>query len=88
MKPTLHLCLLFIGLAAGTVHAEDKGLGVVYEGKDGPGKGKHIVLVAGDEEYRSEEILPQLGKILGTIMASSAPSSSRSIRRTAPSIPT
>ncbi len=64
MKPTLHLCLLFIGLAAGTVHAEDKGLGVVYEGKDGPGKGKHIVLVAGDEEYRSEEILPQLGKIL------------------------
>lgn len=38
--------------------------GVVYEGADGPGKGKHIVLVAGDEEYRSEEALPQLGKIL------------------------
>jgi type 1 glutamine amidotransferase len=38
--------------------------GVVYEGTDGPGKGKHIVLVAGDEEYRSEEALPQLGKIL------------------------
>jgi type 1 glutamine amidotransferase len=37
---------------------------VVYEGKDGPGKGKHIVLVSGDEEYRSEEALPQLGKIL------------------------
>ena len=37
---------------------------VVYEGKDGPGKGKHIVLVSGDEEYRSEETLPQLGKIL------------------------
>src|SRR5207247_6392577 len=28
------------------------------------GKGKHIVLVSGDEEYRSEESLPQLGKIL------------------------
>src|SRR4029077_19657060 len=27
-------------------------------------KGKHIVLVSGDEEYRSEEGLPQLGKIL------------------------
>ena len=26
--------------------------------------GKHIVLVSGDEEYRSEEALPQLGKIL------------------------
>src|SRR5262249_2714832 len=37
---------------------------VVYEGGDGPGKGKHIVLVSGDEEYRSEEALPQLGKIL------------------------
>ena len=39
---------------------------VVYEGEDGPGAGKHIVLVAGDEEYRSEEMLPQLGKILAT----------------------
>jgi hypothetical protein len=37
---------------------------VVYEGGDGPGKGKHIVLVSGDEEYRSEEALPQLAKIL------------------------
>lgn len=39
---------------------------VVYEGAEGPGKGKHIVLVSGDEEYRSEEALPQLGKILAT----------------------
>jgi hypothetical protein len=37
---------------------------VVYDGYDGPGKGKHIVLVSGDEEYRSEEALTQLGKIL------------------------
>lgn len=37
---------------------------VVYEGGEGPGKGKHVVLVSGDEEYRSEEGLPQLGKIL------------------------
>src|SRR5947209_20074947 len=37
---------------------------VVYEGKEGPGKGKHIVFVAGDEEYRSEEGLPMLAKIL------------------------
>jgi hypothetical protein len=37
---------------------------VLYEGKEGPGKGKHIVLISGDEEYRSEEALPQLGKIL------------------------
>ncbi len=37
---------------------------VVYEGKEGPGHGKHVVLVSGDEEYRSEEALPQLAKIL------------------------
>lgn len=37
---------------------------VSYEGKKGPGKGKHIVFLSGDEEYRSEEGLPQLAKIL------------------------
>jgi hypothetical protein len=37
---------------------------VVYDGFEGPGKGKHVVLISGDEEYRSEEALPQLGKIL------------------------
>jgi type 1 glutamine amidotransferase len=35
-----------------------------FEGKEGPGKGKHIVLVAGDDEYRSEESMPMLAKIL------------------------
>ena len=37
---------------------------IVYEGNEGPGAGKHIVLVSGDEEYRSEEALPLLAKIL------------------------
>jgi hypothetical protein len=37
---------------------------VVYENREEPSKGKHIVLISGDEEYRSEEALPQLGKIL------------------------
>ncbi len=45
-----------------TAHAADPW--IVFEGTDGPGKGKHIVLVSGDEEYRSEEALPQLAKIL------------------------
>ncbi len=39
-------------------------LWLVIDGKDGPGKGKHVVLISGDEEYRSEESLPQLAKIL------------------------
>jgi type 1 glutamine amidotransferase len=37
-----------------------------FKGTDGPGAGKHIVLVSGDEEYRSEEALPMLAKILST----------------------
>jgi type 1 glutamine amidotransferase len=37
---------------------------ITFEGGEGPGKGKHIVLISGDEEYRSEEALPQLAKIL------------------------
>lgn len=37
---------------------------VVYQGTDGPGAGKQIVLIAGDHEYRSEELLPALGRIL------------------------
>jgi type 1 glutamine amidotransferase len=37
---------------------------VRYDGREGPGKGKHIVLISGDEEYRSEEAMPMLGKIL------------------------
>ncbi len=38
--------------------------GIEFAGKSGPGRGKHIVLVSGDEEYRSEESLPMLAKIL------------------------
>ena len=36
---------------------------VVLEGKEGPGVGKHVVFIAGDDEYRSEEIIPALAKI-------------------------
>jgi type 1 glutamine amidotransferase len=37
---------------------------LVYPPADGPGKGKHVVFLSGDEEYRSEEGLPMLAKIL------------------------
>jgi hypothetical protein len=37
---------------------------LTLRGDSGPGKNKRIVLVGGDEEYRSEEALPQLAKIL------------------------
>ena len=52
-----------MALSLSSVHAEHH-LSVHYKGKAGPGKGKHVVLVSGDEEYRSEECLPMLGRIL------------------------
>jgi hypothetical protein len=46
---------------SGTDRSETR---VVYPGGEGPGHGRHVVLVSGDEEYRSEEALPQLARIL------------------------
>ncbi|AGA31102.1 ThuA domain-containing protein [Singulisphaera acidiphila] len=53
-----------IAVCGGRTQADDSW--VVYQGGDGPGKDKRVVLVSGDEEYRSEEALPQLAKILAT----------------------
>ena len=50
------------GLLSGLARADDRW--ITLPGGEGPGKGKHVVLVSGDEEYRSEEALPQLAKIL------------------------
>jgi hypothetical protein len=47
---------------AGFARADDPW--IVIDGEQGAGQGKHVVLVSGDEEYRSEEALPQLAKIL------------------------
>jgi len=54
--------LIFGLVFCSAVNANDPW--VVFEGRDGPGKGRHIVFVTGDEEYRSEESMPQLAKIL------------------------
>ena len=35
-----------------------------FKGKSGPGQGKHLVFLAGDEEYRSEEGMPLMAQIL------------------------
>ncbi|MEM7203414.1 MAG: ThuA domain-containing protein [Planctomycetota bacterium] len=57
-----------VGISATTCTAQDAAAPepqwVSYAGGEGPGAGKHIVLISGDEEYRSEEALPQLAKIL------------------------
>lgn len=55
---------LAIALAGGEVELKS-GLGTLnFSGGEGPGKGKHIVLLAGDEEYRSEEVMPMMARIL------------------------
>jgi Trehalose utilisation len=56
------LVVLALGLTTSTRAADQPW--VVYDGVDGVGKGKHIVFVSGDDEYRSEEALPQMAKIL------------------------
>jgi hypothetical protein len=57
----LSVCSGLYLMASGWLPAKDW---VVYQGKTGPGKGKHIVFLTGDEEYRSEEGLPMLAEIL------------------------
>ena len=37
---------------------------ITIEGGEGPGKGKHIVFLTGDEEYRSEEGLSMLAQVM------------------------
>ena len=56
------LVLVFIGSTMAQKKESMKW--ITYDGFDGAGKGKHVVLISGDEEYRSEEALPLLGKIL------------------------
>ncbi len=53
--PAAALALVFTG---GTSRAEDSWLDVA--GGTGPGTGKRVVLVSGDEEYRSEEAAPRI----------------------------
>src|SRR5215472_1306306 len=55
------LALVCLSLVTSAARAEDW---VSYPAKPGPGQGKHLVFLAGDEEYRSEEGLPMLAKIL------------------------
>ena len=62
LRHSLSAAVLSVVVLGPLARAEDPW--VVYDGFPGPGNGKHIVLISGDEEYRSEEGLPQLGKIL------------------------
>jgi hypothetical protein len=59
--PLLAAPLVAVALAAPARAADDRA---TYPAKPGPGQGKHVVFLTGDEEYRSEEGLPMLAKLL------------------------
>src|SRR5215471_10337072 len=62
MRTRVLLSLALSALLLPAVRAAQPGL--TYAPKEGPGRGKHIVFLSGDEEYRSEEALPMLARIL------------------------
>ncbi len=72
MKNSLNFLLVFcllglMGFSAGAQSNAQRSAAeyrVVYKGEKGPGVGKNIVFIASDHEYRSEESLPELAKIL------------------------
>lgn len=66
--PCLRIPLLLLvgALALGSALRTDAAPSptITYEAKPGPGAGRHLVFLTGDEEYRGEEGLPMLAKIL------------------------
>jgi len=59
---TILLGLLWLGTAC----AAGSELWLEYPGKTGPGRGKRVILIAADQEYRSEQSMPMMAKILST----------------------
>lgn len=57
MKILILITTLFVASSAMGQH-------LVYEGESGFGKGKHIVFIANDHEYRSEQTCPALARIM------------------------
>ncbi|MDR0704875.1 MAG: ThuA domain-containing protein [Planctomycetaceae bacterium] len=61
MKVLFYLTIINLLVSVPTLFGEP----LQYKGSPNlPGNGKHVVLVSGDEEYRSEEAAVQLGRIL------------------------
>lgn len=61
MKLTHRLATAILLVTSITRGADDR---LVFDPPGEPKSPKHIVLISGDEEYRSEEVMPMLGKIL------------------------
>jgi len=63
LLPVLFIACV-ISSAAASHPVPESPLWLTYEGEDGPGKGRHIVLIAAEQEYRSEQSMPMLAAIL------------------------
>jgi len=63
-------CTLVLGCQASQADeahpVAESDLWLTYQGGDGPGKGKHVVLLAAEQEYRAEQALPMLARTLAT----------------------
>ncbi len=63
----LSIAIISCGSSSETSTLDDPGENpqwISFQGDKGPGSDRQVVLVSGDEEYRSEEVLPQLARIL------------------------
>ncbi len=63
--PTLQFVVLFLIAVRALAHpVPDSPKWLVYPGGEGPGKGKHVILISADQEYRSEQSMPMMARIL------------------------
>jgi len=53
-----------IAIASVCLSFSSASANITYEGTEGAGKGKHIVFIASDHEYRAEQTSPALARIL------------------------
>ena len=64
MKYLIQTLLISSILCSLAIAQDAEQLWCEYPAPEGIENGKHIVLIAGDDEYRSEEAMPMLGKLL------------------------
>src|SRR5690606_35625996 len=62
-RKLLAVCFCFIVFSL-SCNAQNTAQWIQYEGKSGPGTGKTVVLIGGDDKYRSEGGMPMLASFL------------------------
>jgi hypothetical protein len=60
----MRVLVLVLALAAAGWPRQTEPVSLTFTGTRGPGLGRHVVLLSGDEEYRSEESMPMLARLL------------------------